>query len=208
MRQKPVYLCKGDVFMRILFICLGNMVLGFGNAICLQTGLGADPLNILYYGTAASLQIPEGTASLLVAGVMIAITLVLDRSQIGIGTILSPFLFSVGIDWGMAVIPTCTWFPTNYAVMLTGLCAIAFGIAMSIYANFGKSSNDALIFGIMSRTKLEYYKIRWGLDLLYLLVGILLGGKMTPATVIAVIVLGKIITYFVHLLKKTNLIKD
>ena len=35
-----------------------------------------------------------------------------------------------------------------------------------------------------------------------------MGGRMTPATVIAVVVTGKIVTGFLHLLNKTNILKN
>ncbi len=207
MREKLAFLWKGDVLTRIILICLGNIVAGMGNAICIQSGLGADPLNVLYQGTAIAFQVSEGTASLIDAGVMILVVFVLCKRELGIGTILSLLVFSYGFDWGMALVPECLWFPANYGVMLLGLCVIAFGLAMTIYADFGKSAYDALIFSLMNKMKLEYFKVRWGLDLLFLVTGILLGGKMTPATIIAVIVTGKIITFFVRLLKETKLIR-
>lgn len=194
--------------MRILFICMGNLLTGFGNAVCLRTGLGADPLNVLYSGTAVFFKIPVGRASLVISLVMIGITLLLDYRQIWVGTVMASLLVSRGISFGMTNVPAYTEFPFNYVVMMLGLCIIALGISMSIYADFGKGSYDALIFGIQYRTKLPYYKIRWALDLLYLVVGVLLGGKITPATLIAVAVTGKMITYSVYTLKKTKLIKD
>lgn len=199
---------KDKALLRILLLCLGNLILGLGNAICLRTGLGADPLNVLYQGTAAFLDLPTGTASLVASGVMVAATCFLDIRQLGIGTILAPFACSLGIDAGMAVIPAITWFPVNYGVMFLGLCIIAFGLALGIYADCGKSSYDALIYGFMHRIKWKYHQIRWGLDLLFLITGVLLGGRMTPATVIAVVVTGKIVTGFLHLLNKTNILKN
>lgn len=207
MRQKLALLCKEDVLTRIVLICLGCIVNGIGNAICIQTGLGADPLNVLYQGTAIAFQVSEGMASLIVSGVMILVVLILCPRELGAGTILSLLVFSFGFDLGMAIVPECPWFPVNYGVMLLGLCVIALGLALTIYANFGKGAYDALIFSFIKKTKLEYYKIRWGLDLLFLVTGVLLGGKMTPATIIAVLVTGKIITFFVRLLRLTNLVK-
>ncbi|MDO4473197.1 MAG: hypothetical protein Q4B75_00890 [Eubacteriales bacterium] len=208
MKETQTYMSKKDVMLRISFVCLGNIISGLGNGICIRSGLGADPLNVLFQGTALTLNVSEGTASLIVSAVMIAIAFVLKRTELGIGTVIAILVFSYGFDFGMAVVPECLWFPGNYGLMLFGLCVIAFGLAMSIYANYGKSSYDALIFSVMSKTKLEYFKVRWGLDLLFLITGILLGGRVTPATIIAVIVTGKIITFFVQLLKRTNWIKD
>lgn len=208
MKQKLSFLYKERAAVRILLVSLGNIILGLGNAICVKTGLGADPLNVLYQGTASFLGVSTGTASLVVSAVMLAVTIFLDIRQIGVGTVLAIFLTSAGINMGMAIVPECPWFPVNYMIMLMGLCTIAFGIALSIYADYGKSSYDALIFGFMHRTKLKYYQIRWGLDILFLVTGILLGGKMTPATVIAVVITGKIVTLFVQILRKTNWIQE
>lgn len=208
MQKRIKVLCKRDIPVRLFLVCLGNVILGFGNAVCLKTGLGADPLNVLYQGIAAACRMPEGTASLMAAAVMLTVTFFLDRRQLGVGTLVAPFFFSFGIDWGMKIVREYMWFPVNYAMVLTGLCVISFGIAVSIYANFGKSSSDAMIFSLMHKTGLEYYKVRWGTDILYLALGVLLGGRITLATVIAVIVMGKIITFFVHLLEKTNIIEN
>lgn len=197
---------KDKALFRILLLCLGSLIQGLGNAVCLRTGLGADPLNVLFQGTAAFFDLPAGTASLVVAGVMVAATCFLDIRQLGIGTVIAPFACSFGIDAGMALIPACTWFPADYGVMLLGLCVIALGLALTIYADYGKSSYDALIYGFMYRTRWKYHQVRWGLDLLFLATGVMLGGRMTPATVIAVIITGKIVTGFLHLLNKTNLL--
>lgn len=206
--KQEIFVRKDKILLRLLLLCLGNLILGIGNVVCLKTGLGADSLNVLYQGTAMLLHTSEGIANLAVSAVMILATAFLDIHQLGIGTILAPFACTAGINLGMSVMPEIIGFPENYTVMLAGLIVIAFGIAISIYADYGRSAYDAVIFGFTNRIRFQYHQIRWGLDITFLAVGISLGGKMTPATIIAILITGKIVTQILHMLSKTGLVKN
>lgn len=200
---------KEIVMKRLIVFVLGAFAMGIGNGICMSSGLGADPVTVFYAGLTHTFQVSTGTASSITAFLMIAGAAVLDWRQLGAGTLLAPPLVSVGIDLTMEIIGRTSFpVPWNYLIMLSGFVVLAAGCGATIYAEIGRSSYDALILSIVQKTKWVYHQIRWGLDLLLLVIGMALGGRLTVGTVIAYIVLGKMITFFVDLFTKTEIIKE
>lgn len=200
---------KEIIVKKLIVFILGSFAVGIGNGICMSSGLGADPITVFYAGIARTFMVSTGTASSITAVLMIIGAAILDWRQLGIGTLLAPPIVSVGIDLTMGLIGRTSFpMPWNYLIMFAGFTVLAAGCGASIYAEIGKSSYDALILSAVTRTKLRYHQIRWGLDLLLLAVGMVLGGRLTVGTVIAYIVLGKMITFFVDLYKKNKIIKE
>ena len=85
---------------------------------------------------------------------------------------------------------------------MTGIGIIAMSIALSIYADCGKNPYDCVTFGLMKRTGLSYPVIRWILDGGMLVSGMILHGTYGVVTIINLLVLGRLITAALSLLKR------
>ena len=195
-----------NLFFRSILLCFGGFLIGFAIAMCSVSGFGADPITVFYEGLSQTFLISQGLASNYTAYALILIVLVLDWRQLGVGTLIIPFFTQFGINFGLEVLPLLSG-PLAVIVDLSGLVLIALGISLTIYANLGRSSNDAFIFSVSKKTHLKYHQVRWGLDLFFAVSGVLLGGRLTWATALAVLFLGKIISFFNEKLEKVFKLK-
>lgn len=174
----------------------GAFVLGLAIAVCAKTSFGADPITVFYEGLAKKMNISMGLASNITAFLMIIIVAFIERKQLGIGTLLTPIFTQFGIEVGMRLPIHGLLLHQNILLFAFGLICIAFGISSNMSAQLGKSSYDALIVSFVNKKKLKYHTIRWGIDGILLVSGILMGGVLTIGTFIAILVLGRMISFF------------
>lgn len=190
-----------QISLRLVLLLGGAALNGFAIGLCNQSGWGADAITVFYGGLSSTFAITVGLASTWTAIGMLILAGIIDWRQLGLGTLITPFFTQFGIDFAMGLIPhqqgTITFF-----MFAIGLLLMAIGIAAMIDANLGKFSYDALILGIIGRTKKPFHMIRWTCDILLLISGMILGGSVTIGTFIAIFVLGKLIPFFTNLVNK------
>lgn len=187
---------KQSVILRYSILLIGSFLMGISIALCSKAGWGADPITVLYDGISKSLNVSLGIASILVAICMVFVTFLLDRKQLGLGTLLSPILIQIGIDVGFVLIHLSSNRITNIPFLLLGLLGLSLGISMTISADVGKGSYDALLISLSNLFRKEYTVIRWVIDALLIGLGLLLNGSLTLGTLLAILILGKCITFF------------
>lgn len=187
---------KQNFALRIAVLLIGSFLMGISIALCSRTGWGADPITVLYDGISKSLHVSLGSASIIVALCMIILTFMLDKRQLGLGTLLSPFIIQLGIDLAYPLV----YIPSNqfitFILFLLGLLGLSFGISMTICADIGKGSYDALLISLSNLFNKEYTIIRWGVDALLIGLGVCLNGSLTAGLLVAILCLGKCITFF------------
>lgn len=190
------YVKNKGLLVRILMMFGGAFVLGVAIALCEKTKWGADPITVFYEGLASTFNISMGSASNVTAFLMIAIVVFIERKQLGIGTLLTPIFTQFGIEIGMLLQFSSLAIYESMFLFALGLICIAFGISTNMSAQLGKSSYDALIVSFMNKSDTKYHIIRWCIDSILLVSGILMGGVLTIGTPIAILALGKMITFF------------
>lgn len=192
---------KNNYILQILKVCVGSFLSGLGIAYCMLSGYGADPITVFFDGVNKATGMNVGTISNLTLLVLATGAFFVDKKQVGIGTFLTPFFMKFGIDYGMGLnLMHGGWMDIMWFII--GVFVIAIGIAMAISAEIGQQGTDALILGLAKKYGTQYYVIRWITDGSFLVIGLILGGKLTWGTVIATLLLGRIITFFLnHLFK-------
>lgn len=193
-----------NILRRFVFLVLGAALNGFAIGLCNQSGWGADAITVFYGGLSSTFAISVGLASTCTAIGMLILAGIVDWRQLGLGTLITPFFTQFGIDFAMGLIPHQQGVITFF-MFAGGLLLMAIGIAAMIEANLGKFSYDALILGLIEKTKKPFHMIRWTCDILLLVSGMILGGSVTIGTFIAIFVLGKLIPFFTNQLN--NLFK-
>ena len=125
----------------------------------------------------------------------------IDRKQIHAGTIIFPVVTTITIRILTPLIHADTLLH-RVLFCMAGIGIIAMSIALSIYADCGKNPYDCVTFGLMKRTGLSYPVIRWILDGGMLVSGMILHGTYGVVTIINLLVLGRLITAALSLLKR------
>lgn len=191
------------MMLKILIVVIGTAVAALGMDMAIYAGFGSATLAVLWQGIAKTVNITVGQASLIIAAAMVLFCLFYDRSQIHIGTILYQVIYSLCIDWFEPYIQYGSNQMINFLLMILGLVIFSLGSALYSVADFGKGSYEALTFAIVNRNKYSIQKVRIVLDLICVIGGVLLGGKIGLCTVATILLSGILLQQFVKLLKPT-----
>ncbi|WP_273399490.1 YczE/YyaS/YitT family protein [Traorella massiliensis] len=194
---------KKKIKKYIVFI-LGSFIMGVGIGLCNFANLGVDPMSVLVLGTYQRLHVSFGMMNLLISLLQLLIAYLLDKKNVTIATLLAMIFVSVGIDtFGLLHLSEAlSVFPFDYLWLLGGIAVYCFGIALSQLPHCGYTSYDGVIFGLQKYTNFSYHTIRWGIDLTFLVSGILLKGTAGIGTLMILLLAGRLVEIFYELLEK------
>ena len=192
--------CKKQL-LKILIVVTGTVIAAFGMDMAIYSGFGSATLAVLWQGISKTVNITVGQASLAVAAAMVIFCLFYDRSQIHIGTILYQIVYGICIDWFAPYIPCGESKPLNFLLMIFGLVVFSAGSALYSVADFGKGSYEALTFAIVNKNNYSIQTVRIVLDIVCVISGALLGGKIGLCTAATILLSGVLLQQFVKLLK-------
>lgn len=195
---------KNLTIRNYLIFTLGAFIMGIGIGSCNVAGLGVDPMSVFVLGTYERLHVSFGMMNFLVSMLQLLVTCLLDRKNVTAATFIALVSVSTGIDaFGLlGLSKNLTVFPFPYLWLIAGICLYCFGIALSELPSCGYTTYDGVIFGLQKYTGYSYHKIRWGVDLTFLVSGILLAGTAGIGTVLFLLIAGKLIELFLRCLKK------
>jgi uncharacterized membrane protein YczE len=179
---------------RVVQLLVGLVLFGVGITLMLQSGLGLPPWDVLHQGLAEHFGLTVGIWSIIISFVVLLLWLPL-RERYGIGTLLNAIIIGVVIDATALVIPE----PPNVwldALMLTaGILLIGLASGMYIGANLGPGPRDGLMTAIARRGP-SIRVTRWGIEIVVLITGILLGGTFGVGTIAFALFIGPIVQFF------------
>ena len=181
---------------RVIRLIVGSIVMGGGIAIAMKGGFGVDPMALFWEGIHIQTGMSYGTANLLVSGVIILMLFFIDRSQLGIGTIVNSVLVSLSMDLISLLPLESELFLIRLFLLLIGLVLLAGGIVYYGSANFGRGAFDGLIFGIVNKAKYSIRMIRSSFDLILVILGMLLGAKLSLGPIVSVLTIGYMMQFF------------
>lgn len=178
---------------RYLAVIIGSSLVGFGVSISIASGLGTDPLSLMYTLMADVTKTNLGIGNLVISAIMLSFTLIFNRKLIGVGTFLCPLFISLAISYlGVNAIQS-TNFIIRFLVLLIGLLVISFGTSLYIIGDLGTSPYDSSILMISHMIKQSYGKAKMILDALFIFLFYLYFKRVDIAPFIAVIVIGPLI---------------
>ena len=179
---------------RIVQLNIGLVLFGVGIASMLQSNLGLPPWDVLHQGLAEQVGLTVGVWSIIISFAVLLLWLPL-RERYGIGTVLNAIIIGVVIDLAALVIPE----PGNVAievVMLAGgIFLIGLASGMYIGANLGPGPRDGLMTAVARRGP-SIRATRWGLEVVVLVTGWLLGGTFGVGTIAFALFIGPIVQFF------------
>ena len=178
----------------------GLCVAHLGVTLFLQSDLGSDPFNVFVQGLFRGIPWPafaamtHGRTHLLVSLVILLVLLAVDRSYVGIGTVLCMALGGPIIDvytlWLSPVIHGGLPLPLRLALLVAGCVILAFGMTIVIRSQAGTGPNDLVAVVLSDKLRKPFGPVRIGVDLTFALVGLALGGVVGLGTVICAFLVG------------------
>ncbi|HSM45406.1 MAG TPA: hypothetical protein VK969_10360 [Acidimicrobiia bacterium] len=179
---------------RVVQLVIGLIAFGLGIALMLQSRLGVPPWDVLHQGLAERFGLTVGIWSIIVSFLVLLLWLPL-RERYGIGTVLNAIIIGVVIDLGVLFIPQPPNVWLDAIILAAGIVLIGLASGMYIGANLGPGPRDGLMTAI-ARRGLSIRVTRWGLEIVVLITGILLGGTFGVGTIAFALLIGPIVQFF------------
>lgn len=189
-----------EIAVRVVLLLIGLCIAHLGVTLFLQSDLGSDPFNVFIQGLYRGLPwsqwsfMTHGRVHLLVSLLIMVVLLVVDRSYVGIGTILCMALGGPIIDvytvWLSPVINGSLPLGVRLGLLVAGCLILAFGMTIVIRSQAGTGPNDLVAVVLSDKWKKPFGQVRIGVDLTFAAVGFLLGGVLGIGTVICAFLVG------------------
>ena len=191
---------RRELAVRVVLLLAGLCVAHLGVTLFLQSDLGSDPFNVFVQGLFRGIPWPafaamtHGRPHLLVSLLILLVLLAVDRSYVGIGTVLCMALGGPIIDvytlWLSPVIHGGLPLPLRLALLVAGCVILAFGMTIVIRSQAGTGPNDLVAVVLSDKLRKPFGPVRIGVDLTFALVGLALGGVVGLGTVICAFLVG------------------
>ena len=176
----------------ILALVLGLWIFGTGEAILIGAGIGVSPWTVLAQGISEQTSFTVGLSTFIV-GVLVLLFWIPLREIPGIGTILNIILISMAIDAMGPHIPEQTeMIPAIFQASI-GIIFVGIGSAFYLTANLGPGPRDGWMTGIQKKTDWPISRVRIGIEILVLSLGISLGGVFGIGTIMFALGIGPIV---------------
>lgn len=185
----------------IFLVCIG---VAFNN----NTGLGNDPVGIIYDGLRVAFNIPIiklGYISNIVNIVLIVILLLIGRHYVNIGTAMYLIPYGLFITIGSNIYPMIF---KNMDIITSGLGAICgislyyLGISMFVAADIGIDPFNGFMMTIRDKSGWSIRRSKITFDVCLVIIGIILGGKFGIITIITAITTGPTIQFLSGVFKE------
>lgn len=191
---------------KILCFLIGCFIIQLGVAFFIKSNTGVDSFTIFMQGLSNLLNITVGQANVLVMGIVFIGMLIFTREYIRLGTFLAvitagPFLDLINHlleGYGIETLPLIV-----RLVMVAMSCVIiAIGFSILKSAELSVAPTDQLPLIIVDKTNWQYKWVRIAMDVIFIVIGFSLGGALGLGTIIATLLIGPCIQYFLPIIEK------
>jgi len=180
-------------FSTLLALVLGLWIFGTGEAVLIAAGIGVSPWTVLAQGITEQTSFTVGEATFIVSVCVLLLWIPL-RETPGIGTILNAILIALSIDVMAPFIPEQESLPNAIVQSAFGVMMVGIGSALYLTANLGPGPRDGWMTGVQKKTNWPIGRVRVGIEIIVLSIGILLGGTFGLGTIMFAIGIGPVIS--------------
>ncbi len=190
-----------------LILISGLFLMGIGGSLSVQSNLGNPPWTVLAQGISKQAGISLGWAFFIVSCLVLLIWFPLKVTP-GFGTIANTVFFAASLQLGVTIIPAQDNFKLSLLMVLCGISLVGFGTALYISCGLGSGPRDGWMIGLLERTGIRIWKIRFVIECFALTSGYLLGGKIGLGTVLVMLFVGQAIAISFTLLGRFSVSMD
>lgn len=192
-----------SLLKKYIVFTIGLIVFGFGISFSNRSLFGGNSMAILVSGVNNVVPLSYGTCNLIVGIIEVIIGFLCERKNVTLATFFGLICGSYAIDLAnIFVLPTDNMI-VRIVYMLVGILLYCIGLSLQQVGKIGYSNLDCFIFGLGKVFKIkEYHKIRWIVDIVFIIIGYLLGGIVGIGTILLLAFSGLMIEFFVKLFRK------
>ena len=218
---------KSVLLKKYFIVILSQIIVGIGASFLVTSGMGNDPMGVMVSGLSQKFGVMFGTMSNIVNFIIFLILLIFYRKRITLTTLITVFVPGWSINrmlklWSvttltMIFVPGSStsrmlkpWSIVNlpsvvikFIFPLMGCLIISAGVALCLCLDFGAGIMDNLILMIGDIFNKTYAFGCYICYVVFFTVGLLLGGVWGYATVVALVLNGKVIDFLIPKFKNT-----
>ena len=165
------------LFNRLIVFLLGMLIMSFGVALSIRSDLGTTPISALPYVLSLFTPLTVGTFTIFVNVVLVLLQILLLRKNFQLLQLLqipAVILFGWFIDLSLkatsGVTPDTYWM--EWLLSLLSSAILAFGVFLQVKSNVTLLPGEGLVMAISKTQKLEFGKVKMGLDILLVLISL------------------------------------
>lgn len=182
--------------MKIVWALFGIMLVSFGVAFNAGALFGNDPIGIIYDGVRSIANLsPEslGIVSNFVNYGLIILLLFVGRKYVNIGTFVYILPYGTFVGWGTKlyeVLFVQDMVLSRVLAVVIGCSFVYIGVGIYIAMNIGLDPFTGIVMVISDAVKWDFRKTKICFDLVMILLGTLLGGKLGVITIVTAFTAG------------------
>lgn len=164
---------------RILFLCLGLMIMAFGVAFSIKAGLGTSPISSVPYVTSEISGLSVGATTIIMNFLFVLIQIAILRRNYDWFQILqfpAAILFGLTIDlaeWVIAPLP-CSGYLMAWVYCALGIVLIAFGVSVEVMANLVTTAGEGIVLAICQVAPVKFGNMKMAFDLTLVALSVIL----------------------------------
>lgn len=184
---------------KLILAAVGILLVGTGVAFNAAAALGNDPVGIMYDGIRNIAKLSPGqlgAASNIVNVVLVILVFFLDRHYVNIGTFIYILPYGAAVSLGGKLYSVL--FPVQTLVFqimgaAAGCLMLYTGVAMFITADIGLDPFTGVVMVIRDKVGRQYRAVKICFDIVCIILGAVLGGKLGIITIITALTAGPVI---------------
>ena len=175
--------------LRISILLFGLFIFGIGDSLLIVSDLGNAPWSVLAQGISRQTSMSVGVSTLIIS-VMVLLLWIPLKERPGLGTIANIIVIAAAIDIGIHFIPHTQTFALKLVYVVTGIVLVGTGSALYITCALGPGPRDGWMTSIHRRTGWPIGRVRLGIELSVLALGVALGGRAGLGTALFALFIG------------------
>ena len=189
---------------RVLILIIGLTVLGFGDALLINSHIGNAPWSVLAQGIHVQTEVPIGVGTFAISAVVLLLWWPLKEKP-GFGTLMNILFIALAIQVGV------DYFPQLHSNLLLqilycflGVGLVGVGSALYITCGLGPGPRDGLMTALHHKTGVRVGRVRLGIEIVAFLIGWVLGGTVGLGTAIFAIFIGNSVAINLNLIVRAS----
>ena len=192
---------------KLLFYLTGIAIACLGVTCLLKSNAGAGPQDVVILVLAEKTGLTFGTWVIISQAVFLLFNSLLLKKRPQFESVITMIIWGVLVDFWMEIVfkdlslllhtPLLEWL-----CFLTGVLLIGIGVGIYLTANLPAMPYDGLMVGLCEKFRINLMISRTVLEGIFILIGLMIGGKIGVGTIVLVLCIGTIIQFFNNLANK------
>lgn len=176
---ETVQFSTASLIKRILFLCLGLIIMAFGVAFSIKAALGTSPISSVPYVTGAISGLSVGTTTIIMNTLFVLIQILILRRRyqwVQLLQLPAAVLFGMAIDvagWMIdGLTPAAYW--QKWLLCLLGIFLVALGVSVEVTAKLITTAGEGIVLAICQVAPVKFGNMKMTFDLTLVALSIVL----------------------------------